>query len=303
MTDRQFEYILEIARQGNITAAAQKLHISQPSLSNVLAHVEAEVGAKIFDRSVSPMTLTYAGEIYIETAKKIMGQIHELRHQIDDMNDSRTGRLNIGCGPQLSSFLVPAILPVLMEQYPGVQFRLTEANREALEERLLNGSLDVLLSSGIINHQHVECIPLIKQEIILLAPNNFTPHAVKEISDRPFPCIDLGVCGAIPMVLMKKGHQTRIIQDRIFSDSQYMPNIILETDNAYTCLHMVESGIAFSILPNMNIRQNITKIAKFSFEKEYCHHICLCYRKNTYFPKILEAFIQVTQSVLPQNSL
>jgi DNA-binding transcriptional LysR family regulator len=100
------------------------------------------------------------------------------------------------------------------------------------------------------------------------------------------------------MTLMKKGHQTRKIQDRVFADNHYMPNIILETDNAHTCLRMVESGIAFTVLPNMRDKQSDGKIAKFSFENEYHHQICLCYRKTTYFPKILNVFIQVTQNVL-----
>jgi DNA-binding transcriptional LysR family regulator len=303
MNERHLLYVMEIAKEGNITAAAQNLFITQPSLSNLLTSIEKELGAKLFDRSVSPMTLTCAGEKYIEAAEKIMGQLQELRHQINDMNDSFSGRLHIGCGPQLSSFLVPVILPVLMEQYPGIQFKLTEAGRETLEERLINGTLDVLLSSGIINHQRIECIPLIKQEIILLAPDNFKPRAVKEISGRPFPCIDLRACGTMPMVLMKKGHQTRIIQDRIFFENHCMPNIILETDNAYTCLHMVERGIAFSILPNMKIKQNIKKIEGFSFEKEYYHQISLCYRNNAYFPKIVGAFIQVTRAVLQSQAI
>ena len=303
MNERQMRYVREIAKEGNITAAAQNLFISQPSLSNLLSNIEKELGAKLFDRSASPMRLTFAGEKYIEAAEKITGTIHELRHQIDDMSNSLTGRLYIGCGPQLSSFLVPAILPVLMEQYPGVQFKLTEASRETLEEHLLNGTLDVLLSSGIFNHQHIECIPLIQQELLLLAPKEFKSRTAKKIDGRIFPCIDLRSCGAIPMTLMKKGHQTRKIQDRVFAENHYIPNIILETDNAHTCLRMVESGIAFTVLPNMRDKQSDGKITKFSFENAHHHQICLCYRKAAYFPKILGSFIQVTQNILQSRAL
>ena len=303
MNERHLLYVMEIAKEGNITAAAQNLFITQPSLSNLLTGIEKEFGAKLFDRSVSPMRLTYAGEKYIQTAEKIMGQIQELRHQIDDMNDSLAGRLHIGCGPQLSSFLVPVILPVLMEQYPGVQFKLTEANRETLEEHLLSGTLDVLFSGGSIDNQNVESIPLLQQEMLFLAPNDFQAAAVKNISGRSFPCIDFHALGTIPMVLMKKGHQMRTIQNRIFIENHYVPNIILETDNAHTCLHMAESGIAATILPKMKDKQSVKKIAIFSFEKEYCRHTYLCYRKNTYFPKILGEFINVTQTILQSRPI
>lgn len=302
MNERQLRYVMEIAKEGNITAAAQNLYITQPSLSNLLTSVEKELGAKLFDRSVSPMTLTYAGEKYIAAAERIMENIHELQHQIDDMNDSLTGRLHIGCGQQISSFFLPAILPIMMSQYPGVQIKLTEENYETLKEQLLNGTLDVILCGEKINHQYVECIPLLKQEMLFLAPKSFKPLVVKDMCSKSFPCIDLCAHADIPMVLMKKNHQMRIMQDRIFSDNQYIPNIILETDNGYTCLHMVESGIAFAILPNMKAGYNIKEIEAYSFEKDYYRQTYLCYRKNAYFPKILGEFTHITQAVFIQSS-
>ena len=102
---------------------------------------------------------------------------------------------------------------------------------------------------------------------------------------------------------MKKGHQMRTIQNRIFIENHYVPNIILETDNAHTCLHMAESGIAATILPKMKDKQSVKKIAIFSFEKEYCRQTYLCYRKNTYFPKILGEFINVTQTILQSRPI
>jgi DNA-binding transcriptional LysR family regulator len=126
---------------------------------------------------------------------------------------------------------------------------------------------------------------------------------IKTISGSSFPCIDFHALGNMPMVLMKKGHQMRVIQNRIFSENQYIPNTILETDNAYTCLRMAESGIAATILPKMKDKQSVKKIEIFSFEKEYCRQTYLCYRKNTYFPKILGEFINVTRNVLQSGSI
>ncbi len=107
MNDRQLRYILEIAREGGISQAAQKLYISQPSLSGLLAHVEKEIGAKLFDRSVTPIVPTYAGEKYIEAAEKILMTMEELQNLIGDIGQSRKGRMRVGCGPQHSPFIIP----------------------------------------------------------------------------------------------------------------------------------------------------------------------------------------------------
>ena len=298
MNERKLRYIMEIAKEGNITTAAQNLFISQPSLSNFLLSVEEELGAKLFDRSVSPMILTYAGEKYIAAAEKIIGTLQELQHQIDDMNDTLTGRLHIGCGTQQSPFLIPAILPILMDRFPGIQFRLFENSWDVLEEHLLNGTLDLILYGRRVTHPNIEYIGLSEDEMVLLAPPSFQPKHTKRKDGRIFPCVELHALGSIPFVLMNRVHQLRAFQDRIFQEYHYEPNVILETDNWLTCLLMVESGIAFTILPNAKIDLDTGRVGKYSFEHEHTRQTILCYRKNSYFPKILQAFINVACEAL-----
>ena len=75
---RQFTYVDMVATCGSFTKAAAKLFISQPALSNYIGKVEEELGVKLFDRSSTPLTLTYAGEQYLKRARVILGQIHEM---------------------------------------------------------------------------------------------------------------------------------------------------------------------------------------------------------------------------------
>ncbi|MFP3091383.1 LysR family transcriptional regulator [Treponema sp. TIM-1] len=301
MNDRHFRYILEIAKEGSVTAAAQNLFISQPSLSNLLASVEEEIGAKIFDRSVVPMVPTYAGEKYLEAAKKVLGTMQELQSQIDDMQDSLTGQLHIGCGHE-SSFVIPAILPVLMERFPGIQFKLTEDHAPVLDELLLSGLLDVILYAAKTTHPNVVCMPLTKDEMLLLSPVDFIPKKTVSIKNRSFPGIDLTELADRPFVLMKKKHHLRVIQDLILRDVGYTPNIILETDHWLTCLRMAESGIAYTLLPNAKIEIDTHHIGKFSLMGDYYRQRYLCYRKNAYVSKALKEFISVVYSLLRQNT-
>jgi len=301
LTERQLHCIIEIAKAGNITVAAQKLYISQPSLSSLLAHVEEELGAKLFDRSTSSMVLTYAGEKYIEAAEKILLTIAEMQNQINDIGESRIGRLRIGCGPQHSPIVLPSILTYMIERYPKVEFQITEGYGSLLESDLLSGKLDVLIYGGIIDHPLLKCEKIAEREYVLIAPCGFKAALLPVSKKGPLPCINLRSVEDKNFVLMKSGHQLRTMQDHIFHDLNFKPRIILETEILQTILRMVESGIAFSVLPYVDALFKESLFDKYSFEKDYYHQIYLCYRKNAYISKLMNDFIDTVHRLFLDN--
>jgi DNA-binding transcriptional LysR family regulator len=298
MNDSQLRYILEIAKEGSVTAAAENLHVSQPSLSALLARVEDESGAKLFDRSVTPLVLTWEGEQYVQAAAKILGTMREFRSKLDDMKEGISGRVNIGCGPQHSPFIIPVILPILMKKYPQVQFRLTEDSQAHLEELLVNGILDVIICLEKSGSPNITYIPLSRNEVLLLTPVDFIPRGLTIAQDREFPCFDISCLSGKPFILMKKNHRMRSIQDLIFKENDCAPNIILETDNWQTCLRLVESGVAFTLLPNISFETFNVHAGMYSLEKDYARTPYLCYRKNAHYTRILDEFVKTTVSLL-----
>ncbi len=305
MNDRQLKYILAIAEEGNITTAAQKLFISQPSLSYLLAHVEEELGVKLFDRTVSPMPLTFAGEHYVNAAKKILNIQNELHNQIDDILDYRRSRLIIGCGVMFSSILFPAVLPTFIKNNPGVQIKLYEESYSLLEELLLSGSLDLMFATTTIENKTLERIPLYNEELVLLASLDFVPPALTEKEGYHFPVIDLNCLNDQPFVLFKHKHHVRKTAERIFSEQGFHPTIILETDNWETCFFMVAEGLAFTLLPYSPLSKNflsanLDKIKQYSVEGNYSRHLSAYYRKSTYYSKVVRSFIETTQTILDE---
>jgi DNA-binding transcriptional LysR family regulator len=86
MKERHIEYVLTIAREGSITAASRKLYVSQPSLSQTIKLIERNLGAEIFNRRTEPISMTPAGEMYIEAAQKVLAIEEALRQEIGRMN-------------------------------------------------------------------------------------------------------------------------------------------------------------------------------------------------------------------------
>ena len=96
MEIRQFTYVNMVAECGSMTKAAAKLFITQPALSNYISKLEEELGTKLFDRSVTPMKLTFSGEKYLEHARTVMMQIDNMEREIRDITNHQTGRLRLG---------------------------------------------------------------------------------------------------------------------------------------------------------------------------------------------------------------
>ena len=111
MNLKQARYIQTIAQEGSITAAARKLYISQPSLSQMLKQVEVELGTALFDRSVSPVHLTLAGEACLQAAEAILAANDRLERQLQEIRDESRGRLRLGISVQRGMQVLPLALP------------------------------------------------------------------------------------------------------------------------------------------------------------------------------------------------
>ena len=120
MNLKQAQYVKTIAECGSITAAAKKLFVSQPSLSQMLRLLEQETGLPIFDRCTSPMRLTIAGEKYLQAAERSIAANAELDSQLREIRQEHSGRLRRGISGTRAMQVMPLVLRIFQQQYPNV---------------------------------------------------------------------------------------------------------------------------------------------------------------------------------------
>ena len=147
MNLKQAQYVKTIAECGSITAAAKKLFVSQPSLSQMLRQLEQETGLPIFDRSTSPMRLTYAGEKYLHAAERMLAANAELESQLREIRQEHSGRLRLGISVTRAMQVMPLVLPIFHNQYPHVTLQMTESGSATLEEMLQSGQIDLAFAA------------------------------------------------------------------------------------------------------------------------------------------------------------
>jgi LysR family hydrogen peroxide-inducible transcriptional activator len=144
---RQLNYVIQIAMEKNFSRAAEKLHIAQPSLSQQLSKLEQEIGVLLFRRTTNSVELTQAGQVFVSKSQNILDAVEQLKQEMDDMAQMRSGRLVVGTLPITGSHILPLVLPVFGEQYPQIEVVLVEDTTAKLEQLTASGGTDLSLLS------------------------------------------------------------------------------------------------------------------------------------------------------------
>ena len=143
MDTKQIQYILKVAECQNITRAAEQLFVSQPALSHFISKAEEELGAKIFNRGTTRLTLTQAGERYVKTAKMILSLQESLKQEIENLKDCRSGEITLGLSDMRATTMFPFILPEFRRLYPNVTIRTVESSSKEVENNVRNGVVGI----------------------------------------------------------------------------------------------------------------------------------------------------------------
>lgn len=145
MEIRVLRYFLEIARVGNMTRAAESLHVSQPTLSKQMKELELELGKKLFRRGSSSVTLTSEGMLLRKRAEDILDMVDKTTDEFDTLNDVTGGEVRIGCAESFQIKYLALVIKKFKENYPLFRYHLSSGNTEQVTERLDKGLLDFAL--------------------------------------------------------------------------------------------------------------------------------------------------------------
>ncbi len=249
----QMERVLFVAQIGNITEAARRLFISQPSLSQSIQMVEEEIGLPLFDRRTQPLRLTYAGEHYVEMARNILDARAAMFERIDEIKNGCSGRINIGLSPWRSTEILPHILPYMEREFPNVSFSLAEGKSAEYERLMLRGSLDFSVGSHPPRDGRISSCRLKNEEYVLVA----APDSSFAARMRALRAQSGGHDGAIPLSLAREerfisipaAKESHIVFNQMMREARVKPNIYTEAQSTDVAVHLVGLGIGLAVLP------------------------------------------------------
>ena len=236
---RVLKYFLAVAREENITRAAEFLHITQPTLSRQLMQLEDELNAQLFIRGKNRITLTDEGMLLRRRAEEIVDLAHKTEKEFLEQNNLITGEIFIGGGETYSMHILASVIQDFKCEYPQVQYHLYSGNADDVKEKIDKGLIDIRLLTEAVDIEKYEFIRLNHKEVWGIVAPMESPIAQKEyvtVEDL----IDL------PLLITSRS----IVQNEIanwFKESYDHLNIIATYNLIYNAAIMVEHGIGYAI--------------------------------------------------------
>lgn len=252
MDFRELVYVVAVADCRSITAASRKLYISQPSLSQIISRIEKEEGVRLFDRSMSPLSMTYAGEKYVETARKILLMKDNLKRELRDIGQGASGRISLGIPVERSGYMLPPVLPRFKERYPGFEVRTREAKSELLLEWLHKGEVDFIILPGEADSFGGDvAVERIYQEELKLAVREGKLEPRFFLDDQS---VNVKMLQELPFIHVAGGHAIRRMVDRFLKANKLTPQVVLEMESTLSCVQMVSAGCGAAIVPERSMK-------------------------------------------------
>ena len=308
---RGMDYVYAVYKEKSFSKAAEKLFISQPSLSANVKREEQCVGYPIFDRSTKPLGLTEPGKKYIETVEKILSMQEEFSEYIDDLGDLKTGKLVLGGSSLYSSWVLPPLMGQFAKKYPQVQLELIEETTVNLRKMLQNGEIDFLLDNCELEDEIFERHLYRKEYLVLAVPKHFTINdgleefqisvgAIRELSflSELVPSVDLSLFAREPFILLKPENDTRIRAMELCKQCEFTPNVVFELDQQMTSYNITCSGMGISFISNTLISKvpESSDVVYYKLgDKLSCRNLYFYWKRNSYFRRVMQEFLGLTR--------
>lgn len=286
METRVLNYFLMVAKLGNVTRAAENLHITQPTLSRQIADLEKEMGIELFDRSNRHLVLTKAGTVFQQRAQMIIDLIKQTEIEVKQENDELTGTIHLGCVESSASNFIMEIVKKMQQLFPNVKFDIYTGNGDTLRERIDQGFIDVALL--------IEPIETAKYNYLVLPTKDTWGVLMRK--DDPLAKKNKITNNDLYQLPIITNHRS-LVRDELIDILKLNPsklNIVAEYNLTSNVIQLVKLGDYYLLgikgIYEMHNDPEITFVP-FAPAKETGH--VLAWRKNTMLSPATEKFIQM----------
>lgn len=286
-------YFQTVCKYSNVTRAAEKLHISQPSVTFAIKELERELGIELFHKVGNRIYLTPEGKLFLEKTASFIKIFEDFHTEALDLNPARKVRLTLGIPTILSVLLLPKILPGFTRQYPDIELKIFETQTLTATKMIDEASLDFAFG---INDS--EIYPNVDSEIIHRTNLVLFANVDNPLAREPVVTNEM-LNGAPFVILCENSFHYKIITQRL-KDTQ--PNIILNSNQLSTIRYMLENDLAVTILYK-EIFENTKNFHAIPLEQPIVANISVLWRRHRYISSAMKAFLDYMIEIISGNKL
>jgi DNA-binding transcriptional LysR family regulator len=249
-------YFLAVAEEGSFGAAARRVGVSQPAISQGIARLEGEVGGRLFDRSARRAALTPEGELLLEPARRLRDDAESLGNLIDRSRGVVRGRLELGTTDAASIYVLPRVYRAFRRRYPDVELSVRVEGTRPLLRQLADRSIElgiVSLSVGDLSALPADspwlADPLYREDL------PFILSARHPLASRRR--IELAELADTPFITFKEDSVTRRAVAALFAAAGMEPRVAMEISSPEAIKKLVEVGLGASVLPARSVAAEV----------------------------------------------
>lgn len=286
MTLLQLQYFQIVASTQHYRIAAEKLNITQPTLSHAIANLEEELGLFLFEKHGRNVILTKSGHVFLEHVNTILKDLHIAEKKMQQLVSASEGHIDFGYVSPLARYYIPKLLRSFLSHKDNahVTFSLKQNFTGKLIEGLKDNQFDVVFCSHLSKVPDLVFVPIASQEMIAIVPANHSLSDATSISldeFRNYPVIAYDVDSGL-------GKFTR----KIFAEHNIQPHILCESSDEYSISAMVEEEFGIALVANCHgIAQANVKVLHITQQSLY-HTVYMVYNQNRYQTPAVKNFIR-----------
>ena len=290
----QLKTFLEVSRQKSFSRAAEKLYVTQPSISAQIRALETHLGHRLLERGGGKVTLTAAGRVFEPFAEDCLSRLNHMILTLADLERSPRGSLSVSANDSTALYVLPVFFSKFRKQYPRVALNIVRAERVKSLELVLDREVDFgVVSLPLKDHRlHIEVIH--QDEFVLVVPPS---HPL-----AGFESVSLQQVAQYRLLLPKQGRRRDQLDD-LFAQEKLIPRIAMELDSNELLKRLVMSEMGMGFLPKINIldEQRDGRLKVIPIENvEISRDLALISRKDRALTRAGNAFFTfATRNVRP----
>ena len=281
---RQLEYFIAVCDEMHFTRAAEKIGISQPTLSQQVRALEDELNIPLFDRIGKRIAITEAGYILLEQSKQILRGLQNVKDSIHELQHVQRGTLNIGTLPSDLDYRISRLLVEYHQEFPNIH--LSVFSSVEIEEQVLTNEVDIGIGVLPFMDERLVQIPLCQEKYVLIVSEHHP------LANREWIAVD--ELRHIETVMFPVGFIGREIVERFCRSRGFHLNTIMETTSVLSLINIIKANIGATIQSHQLIQSmNEPSLRCIPFKDEApTRDLVIVYRKDRYLGKAAQAFIQ-----------
>lgn len=288
MEIRVLKYFLTVAKIGNITKAANSMHLTQPTLSRQLADLEKELGQQLFTRGSKSVSLTPEGMILRKRAEEIIELVEKTEGEFSSIKDTVSGDIFIGSGETRSIKLIADVMKTLKKDYPKIKFHIVSGDSEDLSESLDKGLLDFCVFIEPFNFEKYDSLDLGVKDTWGILLRNDDPLAKKK-NIKVEDLINLPLL--VSRQVIKKTVENNIFLNWFGKDFEKL-NIVGTYNLLYNAAIMTEDKIGYALGLDRLIADTIDSPLTFRpLNPKLEVGVAVAWKKNQVFSKPAKLFL------------